>query len=176
VPRLGAPRQAGRMLIRYFVDLPVPFAQAEEALTGAPEAWLPAVAVDAQNGGERLLAEVGFGGRAVRLERQVEISVGKPRFFVSRLLLLPLTWKVTSGDGLFPSLESDLELAPLGPSRTQLAINANYRPPLGVLGRALDRALLHRVAEATLKNFLDRVAEQLVRFASGLESVQERAG
>jgi hypothetical protein len=106
----------------------------------------------------------------------VEISVGKPRFFLSRLLLLPLTWKVTSGEGLFPSLESDLELAPLGPSRTRLAINANYRPPLGVLGLALDRALLHRVAEATLKDFLDRVAERLVRAAAGMESAQERAG
>jgi hypothetical protein len=29
---------------------------------------------------------------------------------------------------------------------------------MGPLGRAVDRALLHRVAEATLKDFLDRVA------------------
>jgi len=49
-------------------------------------------------------------------------------------------------------------VAGIGASRTQLAISAQYDPPLGSVGRALDRALLHRVAEATLKDFLDRVA------------------
>ena len=34
------------------------------------------------------------------------------------------------------------------------------------MGRALDRAVLSRVAEATLKDFLDRVAERLVAAAS----------
>jgi hypothetical protein len=32
---------------------------------------------------------------------------------------------------------------------------------MGVVGRALDRALLHRVAEATIKDFLDRVGENV---------------
>ncbi|HEU4355584.1 MAG TPA: hypothetical protein VFT27_08350, partial [Actinomycetota bacterium] len=72
---------------------------------------------------------------------------------------LPMTWRATGVDGLFPSLEADVEVASLGPSRTQLSISARYRPPMGALGRALDRALLHRVAEATAKDFLDRVAE-----------------
>ena len=41
-------------------------------------------------------------------------------------------------------------------------MSARYVPPLGVMGRALDRAVLSRVAEATLKDFLDRVADRLV--------------
>jgi uncharacterized membrane protein len=45
----------------------------------------------------------------------------------------------------------------LGEDRTQLAISASYRPPLGLLGRTADRVLLHRVAEATIKDFLDRI-------------------
>jgi uncharacterized membrane protein len=52
-------------------------------------------------------------------------------------------------------------VAALGPSRTQVSISARYRPPGGAVGRALDRTLLHRVAEATLKDFLDRVGEAL---------------
>ena len=36
-----------------------------------------------------------------------------------------------------------------------------YRPPLGALGQALDRAVLRRVAVATIKGFLARVAAQL---------------
>jgi hypothetical protein len=36
-----------------------------------------------------------------------------------------------------------------------------YRPPLGSLGQAVDRAILHRVADATVRTFLIRVAAQL---------------
>jgi hypothetical protein len=50
-----------------------------------------------------------------------------------------------------------IEVGPLSEDRTQLAISARYRPPLGVVGQAIDWVLLHRVAEATLKDFLDRV-------------------
>ena len=57
------------------------------------------------------------------------------------------------GDGLLTAVG----VGPLGDDRTQLAISARYRPPLGVVGRAVDRVLLHRVAEATIKDFLDRV-------------------
>ena len=32
---------------------------------------------------------------------------------------------------------------------------------MGAVGRVLDRAMLHRVAEATIKDFLDRVGERI---------------
>jgi uncharacterized membrane protein len=70
---------------------------------------------------------------------------------------LPLTWEPDGLEGLLPRLDANLELGPLGEDRTQLAISARYRPPLGVLGQAVDRVLLHRMAEATLKDFLDRL-------------------
>ena len=63
---------------------------------------------------------------------------------------------------VFPSLEGDLEVAALGPDRTQLAMSARYRPPLGGVGRAIDRTLLHRVAEATVKDFVHRVRQAIL--------------
>jgi hypothetical protein len=42
-----------------------------------------------------------------------------------------------------------------------VALAGVYRPPLGALGQALDRAVLRRVAVATIKGFLARVAAQL---------------
>jgi hypothetical protein len=75
---------------------------------------------------------------------------------------LPLTWEPIGLEGLLPRLDADIELGALGADRTQLAISARYRPPLGVLGRAVDRVLLHRVAEATLKDFLDRVGQAII--------------
>jgi hypothetical protein len=41
-------------------------------------------------------------------------------------------------------------------------MSARYEPPLGPIGRIIDRSILYRVAEATLKDFLDRVAVALV--------------
>ena len=70
---------------------------------------------------------------------------------------LPLTWEPVGLDGVLPRLDATIEVGSLGEDRTQLAISARYRPPVGVVGRAVDRVLLHRVAEATLKDFLERL-------------------
>jgi len=149
------------MFIRYFLDLPLPFAEVQEKLLASPQVWVPGLARDAEARGERLLAEVGFSfDDDHRLEREVEIELSGAYRLPGRTVL-PLTWKATGRKRLFPSLDADLEIASLGKSRTQLAISARYRPPLGGVGRALDRALLHRVAEATVKDFLDRVGEAL---------------
>jgi hypothetical protein len=149
------------MFIRYFLDLPMPFETLESALVAEPEAWLPGLARDAESRGERLLAEVGFSvDDAHRLDKRVEIEFGDPHRIPMKTIL-PMTWSATGVEGLFPSLDADLEVASLGPSRTQLSISARYKPPMGALGRALDRALLHRVAEATAKDFLDRVGEAI---------------
>jgi hypothetical protein len=63
--------------------------------------------------------------------------------------------------GIFPMLDGDLELAPLGSERCRLTLSASYMPPFGDVGRALDRALLHRVAQSTVRSFLARVAMSL---------------
>ena len=44
-----------------------------------------------------------------------------------------------------------------------LALVGAYRPPLGGLGAGLDRAILHRAATATIRTFLGRVADAIVR-------------
>ena len=76
-----------------------------------------------------------------------------------------MTWQPTGAGALLPVLEADLEIGALGAHRTQLALNASYRPPLGTVGRAIDRALLHRVAEATVKDFLDQVGVAIQHLA-----------
>ena len=85
---------------------------------------------------------------------------------------LPLTWDPIGLEGLLPRLDANLELGSLGVDRTQLAISARYRPPLGVVGRAVDRVLLHRVAEATLKDFLDRLGQAITHQAMTDDTLQ----
>ncbi len=148
------------MFARYFVELLIRREEVEGALTREPETWVPGLAEQANHRGDALLAEVGFG-EDVRVARRVKIEFGPPVRAASKLVL-PLRWTAADGTGLFPALEADLEVGSLGPDRTQLAMSARYEPPFGPIGRAIDRALLFRVAEATLKDFLDRVALALV--------------
>jgi hypothetical protein len=144
------------MFARYFVEIPLPTERVEHLLTHDPGSWLPGLAEHANRRGDELLADVGFGEK-IRVAREVAIAVGAPVRAGSKTLL-PLRWVPSGAPGLFPSLEADLEIAPLGPERTQLAMSARYAPPLKAVGRVIDRVVLFRVAEATLKDFLDGVA------------------
>ena len=144
------------MFARYFVEVPLPADQVERALLASPAGWLSAMADAAQERGDGLLTEVGVGPLGTRIRRRVTIRLGAPVRFPS-MTSLPLTWEPVGLEGLLPRLDANLELGSLGQDRTQLAISARYRPPLSVVGQAIDRVLLHRVAEATLKDFLDRV-------------------
>jgi hypothetical protein len=149
------------MFVRYYADLATPFEVVEAGLLDGPERWLPGMLEDAEDRGARLLADVGFNVREeMRVDKHVDVRLGEV-YRMPGKSLIPITWTAAGGERLFPSLEGDLEIAALGDRRTQLSISARYRPPLGPFGRALDRALLHRVAEATIKDFLDRVVERL---------------
>jgi len=148
------------MFARYFVELPLPAADVERALLDRPNDWVPGLAGAADERGEALLAEVGFGD-GVRVEKKVAIEFGTPMRLSSRTVL-PLRWRAAGAEGLFPSLDADLEVAPLGAGTTQLSMSARYMPPMGAVGRAIDRAVLHRIAEATVKDFVDRIADTLV--------------
>jgi hypothetical protein len=149
------------MFARYFVELPVQHERVERVLTDRPHAWLPGIATEANLQGDRLLAQVGFG-EEVRIAREVAIDLGTPLRLPTKTVM-PLRWTATGVSGLFPSLDADLEIAPLGQDRCQLSMSARYMPPLGSLGRAIDRALLFRVAEATIKNFLDQIRDNITR-------------
>jgi hypothetical protein len=154
------PAETDGMFARYYVELPIAATDVERALSRDPSSWLPGLAEHANNLGDILLAEVGFG-EEIRITRTVSVEIGEPILTGSKTVV-PLRWTACPGAGLFPSLDADMEVASLGADRTQLAINARYVPPFGAIGRAMDRALLSRVAEATLKDFLDRVGESLM--------------
>jgi len=103
------------------------------------------------------LARVGPAGVSKLVRVQVrELS------WTDRTAGLALRWEATGvGGGLFPVLDADLRIAPDGDHDTVLTMTGVYRPPFGPLGEALDRAILHRVAAATIQGFVARVAAQL---------------
>jgi hypothetical protein len=81
-----------------------------------------------------------------------------------------LRWEATgAAAGLFPVLDADITLTPEGEQRTRLALAGSYRAPLGRLGAGLDKAILHRVAAATIRALLADVADALTSPATATD-------
>jgi len=83
-------------------------------------------------------------------------AVGDPR------TRLDFFWQATQSAGFFPTMEATLSAYPLSPHETQLDLHGHYRPPLGTLGTAIDAAVGHRVAEATVLRLLHDVRTAII--------------
>jgi len=146
------------VFIYYFVHLNRSFEEARgnllEVLSG-----LDGMAAAAYREGEEIRARIGVG-ESHAVAKTVRLEVGEP-VGEDETMLLPIVWEATGTPGLFPRMEAEVVLAAIGPLLTQLSLRGSYRPPLGPIGRVLDRALLHRVAEASVKGFVDRIARSL---------------
>jgi len=82
-------------------------------------------------------------------------ATGEPR------TRLDFTWQAAQDPGLFPTMEATLSAYPLSAGETQLDLQGRYRPPLGPVGTALDVAVGHRIAEATLLRLLRDVRTEI---------------
>ena len=104
---------------------------------------------------------------AIGLSRLVRVQVRElPR--TEKSAGIALRWEAAgSGGGLFPVLDADVRLTPAGEHVTLLSMVGSYRPPLGSLGQALDRVILHRVAAATIRGFVAQIAARIGGGQSG---------
>jgi hypothetical protein len=137
------------------VVLDVSFAAARARLTDLMgNDLLRSASQDAYGAGITGLASVGVPGlrKAVRVLAYELAETGGDAG-------LAIRWEaIGPGGGLFPVLDADIKIVPAGDQTTLLVLAGVYRPPLGPLGMALDRAVLHRVAAATIRDFLGRLA------------------
>jgi hypothetical protein len=58
-------------------------------------------------------------------------------------------------------LEGQIEIIELNRDQTHLALNATCQPPFGPAGRLVAEALLQRLAEATVRDFVERMRDRL---------------
>jgi hypothetical protein len=140
------------------VVLDVGFAAARERLAQlAAGGVLAGPSQDAYEHETADLARVGAAG----LSKLVRVQV-RELAWTDRSAGLAIRWEATGpAGGLFPVLDADVRLAPAGAHATVLTMAGAYRPPLGPVGMALDRALLHRVAAATIREFIAQVAARI---------------
>lgn len=118
--------------------------------------WLASASREAHGEWDRALARMGPLCPAPGMSRLVDV-----RFLDvvthDRSAVLALRWEaVRPGGVLFAVLDADITLTPRG-EETLLAMTGVYRAPLGAVGAALDRAVLHRVAVATAQGFVNHI-------------------
>ena len=148
------------MFVYYYLHMNIPFGVVDRRLRGLL-AGLDGIATAAYRDGESLLGKIGVGKALEPLvAKTVRIDVGLPHSGEVEMSI-PIAWEATGTPGLFPTMEGDIVISSLGDELTQLTFRGSYTPPLGQLGRAIDRVLMHHVAEASVKDFLDRVAASL---------------
>lgn len=75
--------------------------------------------------------------------------------------IIELEWEASKMPRLFPFMKAELSIYPLTSTETQLDLEGNYEPPLGLLGSALDAVAGHRIAEASVHQFIKDVAAYL---------------
>jgi hypothetical protein len=110
--------------------------------------------------GEALRVRIGADRKRRFAAKTVSLSMGTPTKGHATIRV-PLSWVATGTPGLFPTMKADLVLARLDDDLTQVKFEGTYEPPLGTVGRVLDRGALHRVAEASVKNLVDQIVEAL---------------
>jgi hypothetical protein len=119
---------------------------------------LGALADLAYREGEELRSRVGPGPG--NLAKEVRLEIGAPQIHRTGLIY-PMTWSAVGAEMLFPRLNADLVVSHIGSDRTRIVLDGTYQPPLGSLGKVVDRILLRRVAESTVKSWVDRLADSL---------------
>ena len=152
------------MYIRHDVSIDQPANEVRRELLGPPERWLPA-SVTSPLGGRRYQVRVGFRALVGRVSKQVELTVG-PAEAPGDWLVVPVAWRATGPDGLFPVLDGKMTVQPLGSRSSTMWIGATYQPPLGWFGHELNDVALHNVASATVEDFLEGVAARLSSLAA----------
>lgn len=143
-----------------YVDLPAGVVW--ERLTGAGDPLGGAVAAARERiAGLLDVLDVDLGGRTV--ERTADVVVDGVEAPHEATVSGRIRFRVHDREHpvLFPVLEGAVEVSPLTTGVTQLGLVGSYRPPLGVVGEAVDGMVLHRIAEAALERLLDRLVQRL---------------
>jgi len=142
------------MFVSYSTLVRTPLAVVEQRLDALHDD-LDEWAGIAYHEGESLRAKVGPAGEGFAKEVRLEIGAHEIH---RKGLVYPIKWVATGARTLFPTMSADLVLSHVGPTQTRIVFEGTYEPPLGPLGRVIDRVALRRVADSTVKGWVDRIA------------------
>jgi hypothetical protein len=141
------------MFVQHSVHIDRPIAECHAILVRDPRRWFPRV-------GEQATYAVGPKVAGVPVRKSVRLETGEP-IKIGDFTEVPITWRATYIEGLFPVMVGKVELAPVDPDVTRLTVCGMYEPPLGQLGKYVNDAFMHTVAEATVEELAVSIAKQL---------------
>jgi hypothetical protein len=150
------------MFVHYFTHVPLNMSVVErriDELRSSLDEW----AGFAYREGEELRARVGPSTDG--FAKEVRLEIGIPEIHRTGLVYA-LTWTAVGASALFPRLTGSLSLSHVGPDMTKIGLEGTYAPPLGPVGRAVDRIVLGKLADATVQNWVDRLADSVVSQSS----------
>jgi hypothetical protein len=164
-----------RVFIGAEIELDVGFSAAQARMTNLARGGLLRRACDdAYRDLGTGLARVGPLGAAPGLSRLVAVRFTNMAVHED-FAVVAIRWEAAGpGGALFPALDADLKLTPAGDQATMLTVWGVYRPPLGGLGAGLDRVLLHRVAQATIRAFTHQIGAAIAHPALSPEQRRVR--
>lgn len=156
------PREANMVELRFRSRLEADFERVRTVLQGPAESWLPGC----QQSDGTFLVGLRAGEPPLGLKREARMSVAPAQPF-GWGVVVPVEWRAAVHPGLYPVLLGYLRAEPALDGGTRLRFDARYTPPGGGVGSAADRALLHRLARATVDKFFTEVASGLRDAAAG---------
>ncbi len=154
--------------LRYFRQANVPYAKARELLTNDPLGVFQRSTNAAARHVDELRAKLRVTVAHHEFERDVRVNITSidlsgrpPSAQVLPGVALAFTWVAAAEASLFPAMRAELTMYPLSHDETALDLHGWYAPPGGIIGQAVDALAGHRLAEASVRRFLDDVAHCL---------------
>jgi hypothetical protein len=141
------------VFVRYSVHIDRPVAACTEALMSGPRKWFPRLS-------GKNVGSVGVHIAGVPVRKRVVVTIGEP-VRTATWTVIPLDWKATFPEQLFPSMTGRIELAPVEKTISRLTVSGMYEPPLGKLGKQLDETVMQGIADATVKELAESIAKRI---------------
>ena len=142
--------------------LEVSFDQVSRALSDDPASVVVDERVEQpDDDGDHLRSELGVAVGATAFRQAVDIDVGDLRV-TDTDAVLPLRWRASGRDRLFPVFDGRLEATPdTAGAGTVLSVVGVYTVPLGPVGRFGDGLIGRRLARQSLTAFLEDAAARI---------------
>ncbi len=154
------------MFVQHSVHVDRSASECAKVLERGPRTWFPHLDGEGETA-------VGLRVAGISVQKRVTVELGEPER-KGDWTNVPITWKATFPEKLFPTLSGRLELTPVEKKVTRLTLSGMYEPPLGRLGGLIDDAVMHSVAEATVREVAESIARQLGAVIKSEESDRGR--
>jgi len=118
-----------------------------------PRKWFPRLS-------GKGVGSVGVHIGGVPVSKRVVVTLGEP-VKTATWTVIPLDWRATFPQQLFPKMTGRVELAPVDKAVTRLTVSGMYEPPLGKVGKELNATLMQGVADNTVKELAEAIAKRL---------------